>query len=444
MSNISSINFKKSTAIQTAHNDRTLAPNYLISDIGCECNRNDTEARELKNKIVKEAIDTYTNRLGQKFQGKNFEWSAVVNIKPDTTMQDLENLSKKFNEKYGFQCYQIAIHRDEGHINEQNEKVINHHAHLEFVMLDKETGKTNFKLRDFNKEKMREIQTEVAEALKMERGQDKRLTKRERVEPRAYAALKEDEKKEKKQEDKNLTKKAISQELEKIRKSLIGKGYDKSIFRALNSLKDGEYTTEDLSLAIETVFTNYENELENKDINSSQTNRNLSKTNENNLRDESIELNQKEVLNAFTDDFRNGVEVIETGVFKKSYKIELKEEFKEKPQDLEDIGLFNKTKNKLSKLFEKIKEQATRILFLEKRAKDLIQENKELKAQIKQLKQEKDKIISPKQQEKEITTQNELGLIPDNDEAMQKIRDSFKPKGKNTTQRKNRGMSFGF
>ncbi|EDP5291990.1 mobilization protein, partial [Campylobacter jejuni] len=60
-------------------------------------------------------------------------------------MNDLENLSKHFQEKYGFQCYQIAIHRDEGHINEQGEKIINHHAHMEFVTLDKETGKNNFR-----------------------------------------------------------------------------------------------------------------------------------------------------------------------------------------------------------------------------------------------------------------------------------------------------------
>ncbi|MBX2711207.1 mobilization protein, partial [Campylobacter jejuni] len=28
-------------------------------------------------------------------------------------MNDLQELSKHFQEKYGFQCYQIAIHRDE-------------------------------------------------------------------------------------------------------------------------------------------------------------------------------------------------------------------------------------------------------------------------------------------------------------------------------------------
>ncbi|MBZ7959052.1 mobilization protein, partial [Campylobacter sp. RM9760] len=57
-------------------------------------------------------------------------------MKPNTTLNDLENLANHFQEKYGFQCYQIAIHRDEGHISDDGEKVINHHAHLEFITLD--------------------------------------------------------------------------------------------------------------------------------------------------------------------------------------------------------------------------------------------------------------------------------------------------------------------
>ena len=198
MSQISSINFKKSNAIQATHNDRTLAPSYLISDSGCECNRNAEQAKKLKKQIIenaKEAYATSCKARNKAFQAKSYEWSAVCNIKEDTTMQDLERLAEHFEQKYGFQCYQIAIHRDEGHFDDNGEKVINHHAHLEFVTLDKETGKNCFKLRDFPKSKMREIQDEVAEILDMERGLDKRLSGVERVEPRKYAQLKEQERK---------------------------------------------------------------------------------------------------------------------------------------------------------------------------------------------------------------------------------------------------------
>lgn len=207
MSQISSINFKKSIAINTAHNDRTLAPSYLISDRGVECDRPDEQARELKEQIIARAKETYTSRTGQRFQAKTYEWSAVCNIKPDTTMDDLKRLAQHFSDKYSFQCYQIAIHRDEGHIGEDGKEQINHHAHLEFIMLDKNTGVNCFKMRDFPKSKMREIQSEVSQILQMQRGEDKRKSGRQRTEPRQYAKQKEAEKKTTKQAINDLNKK---------------------------------------------------------------------------------------------------------------------------------------------------------------------------------------------------------------------------------------------
>lgn len=207
MSQISSINFKKSIAINTAHNDRTLAPSYLISDRGVECDRPDEQARELKEQIIAQAKEIYTSRTGQRFQAKTYEWSAVCNIKPDTTMDDLKRLAQHFSDEYGFQCYQIAIHRDEGHIDEDGKEQINHHAHLEFITLDKNTGVNCFKMRDFPKSKMREIQSEVSQILQMQRGEDKRKSGRQRTEPRQYAKQKEAEKKTTKQAISDLNKK---------------------------------------------------------------------------------------------------------------------------------------------------------------------------------------------------------------------------------------------
>lgn len=268
MGQISSINFKKSIPINTEHNDRTLAPNYLIDkEKGAECNRNAEKARELKNQIVNEAKETYQNKVKQKFQAKSFEWSAVVNIKPETTMQDLENLAKHFNDKYGFQCYQIAIHRDEGHKNTQGEIEINQHAHMEFITLDRETGKQNFKMRDFSKQKMREIQTEVAEILQMDRGKDKRLTGAKRIEPRKYAQLKEQEKANTKElkktiKEKNkelLIQKAINERLEQERKAWLNENkeqnqelkYQQADYKELKALNKRQFETiEALNLEI--------------------------------------------------------------------------------------------------------------------------------------------------------------------------------------------------
>lgn len=193
MSQISSINFKKSVDFQVFHNS-TVRPNYAI---GGEliANRKGYEALKLKEQIIENAKEAYTKNTKQKFQAKSYEWSAVVNIKQDTTMQDLENLAKHFEKKYGFQCYQIAIHRDEGYI-ENGEKHINHHAHLEFITLDKNTGKNMYRRELISPKILRQIQDEVAEILGMERGQDKRISKRERIEPRKYAQMKEQERKE--------------------------------------------------------------------------------------------------------------------------------------------------------------------------------------------------------------------------------------------------------
>ncbi|HED6132124.1 mobilization protein [Campylobacter coli] len=240
---ISSGNFKKSTSFQVFHN-ANVRPDYaiggeLVFDLG------GYEALELKNKIVSEAKEAYEKNKSPKapkFKAKSYEWSLVVNIKPDTSMNDLKNLSKHFQEKYGFQCYQIAIHRDEGHFNEQGEKLINHHAHMEFITLDKETGKNNFRREKISPKVLREIQTEIAEILGMERGEDKRISGAKRIEPRAYAALKEKEKREKKQskeqeKEQFLNKSEYKKIIENFRKSQINQGLDKDFFKELSELK---------------------------------------------------------------------------------------------------------------------------------------------------------------------------------------------------------------
>ncbi|WP_233709201.1 coiled-coil domain-containing protein [Helicobacter suis] len=201
MGNLASINFKKSISIQVVHNDRTLPPTYLLDKslgLGFECNRNAKEARALKAQMIDQAITNYTKRTKKKFQAKSYEWSAVVNLKEDSTMQDLENLADHFKAKYGFQCYQIAIHRDEGHTDEYGTTHINHHAHLEFVTLDELTGKSLFRSDLRTSKAFRQFQDEVATILQMERGTDKRISKTKRIEPRAYAQQAEKAKEERK------------------------------------------------------------------------------------------------------------------------------------------------------------------------------------------------------------------------------------------------------
>jgi len=280
MGYISSIYFEKSIAINCEHNDRTMSPSYLIdTEKGAECNRNAENARALKNQIIAKAKENYTQNTGQKFQAKSYEWSAVCNIKPESTMQDLEKLAEHFEKKYGFQCYQIAIHRDEGHENEQGEIVPNLHAHLEFITLDRETGKQNFKMRDFPKEVMREIQTETAEILQMQRGQDKRLSGAKRVKPREYARQKEAEKEqtaplkkkvkelETELESEKLSKKQIKEAIEAERKKMADENkalkeanenaiYNADDYKKLRELNQQQFSTiTELNAEIERIKT---------------------------------------------------------------------------------------------------------------------------------------------------------------------------------------------
>lgn len=198
MGNISSINIKKTNAIQTKHNarDEDFKPSYLLESGGkaFECNRSSLEAELLRDRMIKEAQECYKQRTGQKFQAKSYLASAVINLKADSTMQDAERVAQHLQKKHKFQCYQIAIHRDEGHIDENGNECINYHAHLEFVTLDKETGRNMWQTKHIGIGKLRELQDEVAQILQMERGIDKRLSGAKRVEPRKYAIMKEREK----------------------------------------------------------------------------------------------------------------------------------------------------------------------------------------------------------------------------------------------------------
>ncbi|WP_233705639.1 AAA family ATPase [Helicobacter felis] len=218
MGDIASINFKPTKlSIQEKHNDRSVMPSYVLKSggLGIECNRNAQEARALRNGMIEKAKEDYKRCFNQPFKAKSYLWSAVVNLKPDSTMQDLERLTECFKEKYGFQCYQIAIHRDEGHVDDEGKEHINHHAHLEFVTLDEHTGKSMFRKGLITREVMSEIQTLTALVLQMKRGEYKndhideqgnliKGTGRKRIEPRAYGQLMERERKARQESEKEL------------------------------------------------------------------------------------------------------------------------------------------------------------------------------------------------------------------------------------------------
>lgn len=95
-------------------------------------------------RIVKEK----TGRAMQKKAEDNVIGEAVVVIDGQTTMEDLQKLGKAMEQRYGWTCVQIHIHRDEGYLGERTEDMkhregkYNLHAHMFFVTTNLATGKS--------------------------------------------------------------------------------------------------------------------------------------------------------------------------------------------------------------------------------------------------------------------------------------------------------------
>lgn len=100
---------------------------------------------------------------------------AVIVIKPDTKPEDFKPVMDWFRLN-GVEPMFLDLHFDEGHIDQDtNEFRCNNHAHLGLDFFDWDTGKT-VKL---GPKKMSELQTVLADALGMERGEIKEVTNRD-------------------------------------------------------------------------------------------------------------------------------------------------------------------------------------------------------------------------------------------------------------------------
>ena len=159
--------------------------------------------RAMQEKDVK-----FTDKKGKQRvrQGCSPIREGVVNIKPDTTMEDLLRYAERVHERWGIRAIQIHIHKDEGHYEDTNDPVSwepNYHAHIIWDWMDHDTGKS-FKL---NAEDMSAIQDLVAETLDMQRGQKKSETGIDHLERNDFIILKQESKKKQLQEE---AKKAIA------------------------------------------------------------------------------------------------------------------------------------------------------------------------------------------------------------------------------------------
>ena len=134
---------------------------------------------------------------------------SVVNIKPDTTMADLQKYTENVHERWGIRAIQIHIHKDEGHYDNPDDPSTwkpNLHAHIIWDWMNHDTGKS-YKL---GKKDMEELQDMAAETLEMERGKRKSETGAEHLERNDYIIQKQEEEKKKNQADIEKQKKEIA------------------------------------------------------------------------------------------------------------------------------------------------------------------------------------------------------------------------------------------
>ena len=120
-------------------------------------------------------------------------WEAVINLNDRHTLKDVKKLTKKLEKITGYKAAQVAIHKDEGHVNDDGDFVRNIHAHVIFYARDVKTGLSLSAENYARKDLMRLMQDAAAEELGMERGRPVEETGKKHLSPRAYKYQKRQE-----------------------------------------------------------------------------------------------------------------------------------------------------------------------------------------------------------------------------------------------------------
>lgn len=159
------------------HNKREKELDYVRKDL--------TPTNEYWESRSQSEVLAEDKRLAKKLTGRKMQAKAtpireaVVVIDEHTTMDDLKKLADAYRQTFGIDCFQIAIHRDEGHKDKQGNWKQNLHAHMVFNWFNPLTGKSiklmqgKHKAKDgtvFERDDMSRMQDIAAEVLHMGRG----------------------------------------------------------------------------------------------------------------------------------------------------------------------------------------------------------------------------------------------------------------------------------
>ena len=158
------------------HNDRTDTRSKNIHQELTHKNEYSCSAKVVRaetNRLYQEAMQKQAGKKGKKTPRERSIHEAIFEIDEKTTMLECQELAKEIEKLTGFQTLQIAIHRDEGHTDEQGNFIPHYHAHAVFFTLDKDTGKQLARQQaSLNKANLSKMQDLASKIFDMERGQE--------------------------------------------------------------------------------------------------------------------------------------------------------------------------------------------------------------------------------------------------------------------------------
>jgi hypothetical protein len=160
----SSIHIEPIMGHSEGHNGRLIVLGYVRVEKTVE---NEIWINQTVAEVTTEAKKIVKEKTGRTMQEKAHPIrEGVVVLEGHHTIEDLKNLGKVLEAKFGVRTFQAYIHRDEGHYDKNQKWKQNLHGHMVFDWVNHATGKSVM----LKRKDMKEFQTVVAETLGMERG----------------------------------------------------------------------------------------------------------------------------------------------------------------------------------------------------------------------------------------------------------------------------------
>lgn len=271
---ISSIHFQKAQVeFAEKHNFRTekKEPEYLLEKQYRKTNEylKLNDPKELYQEQLK--LRTQNHARGFAPHLKDVYWEAVVNLDEKHNLADVKKVADFIQQKYHLQTCSIALHHDEGYKDKDSTVKYNHHAHLCFLTMNNGIST----MRKIRSKELRQMQTEVAQLLGLERGKEN--SKATRLDHKQYrekareleqkdhvfdVVQKEFIKIKKAQDQELLTLKEQKAIVEAERKKYKEEAdHIVSEYRALQALNKTLHTREELNQAIASLRKDYEDRL---------------------------------------------------------------------------------------------------------------------------------------------------------------------------------------